>query len=276
MNTTQLGDTRRCVSRAAFAVMAPFFLLISLSAQASTYKPPKAVQKWLEERKEEFVPSKIEAAPVKGMTTVWIGLTTLLVSNDGKFYIPGEVVGSGDNKSVFEPARAERRLKVINELKAKAIRFAPENPKHEIFVFTDTDCGYCRMLHQQMESYHKLGIAVNYLAYPRNGDQSPTWKIMESVWCAADPRAALTLAKLGQTIPETTCDNPVRADFNAAQQLGVRGTPSLIFEDGRFFPGFAPADRLLAEITGEIPAPAEPQATEQPAPGAGVEAVSAQ
>ena len=52
---------------------------------------------------------------------------------------------------------------MLAEASNKLIEFAPAPPqlaKYTVTVFTDIDCGYCRMLHQHVAEYNALGIAV--------------------------------------------------------------------------------------------------------------------
>ncbi|TVR63420.1 MAG: hypothetical protein EA420_07220, partial [Candidatus Competibacteraceae bacterium] len=39
-------------------------------------------------------------------------------------------------------------------------------------------------------------------------------------------------------------DNPVQAQYELAQQLGIRGTPSLVLESGEMIPGYVPPAQL--------------------------------
>ena len=126
--------------------------------------------------------------------------------------------------------------------------FSPgPNPVASVLVFTDTDCGYCRKLHQEMADYNALGIEVRYVAYPRAGLGSPTYERMVSAWCAAEPLAALTRLKNGDSIPSKTCVNPVADQYELGQQIGLSGTPTIVLADGRMLPGYTPAAQL-AEI----------------------------
>ena len=129
------------------------------------------------------------------------------------------------------------------------IVFAPRAGRRAtVWVFTDTDCGYCRKLHAQMDAYHALGIEVRYLAFPRAGVNSLTYDKMVSAWCAKDPQAALTALKSGQRIPARTCPNPVAAQHAIAREVGISGTPAIVLEDGTVLPGFVEADALAAHM----------------------------
>jgi len=111
-------------------------------------------------------------------------------------------------------------------------------------VFTDIDCGYCRKLHADMDKYNAQGIRVRYLFYPRAGLRSESYRKAVSVWCADDRKAAMTAAKTGRPLPARSCVNPVADQYNLGRQLGVRGTPALVLEDGEIIPGYVPPDKL--------------------------------
>ena len=69
-----------------------------------------------------------------------------------------------------------------------------------------------------------------------------------SVWCSDDQQLALDIVKSGGQIEEKTCDNPIKEHLAMARELGVRGTPAIILEDGQLLPGYVPVDKLVAEI----------------------------
>ena len=118
-------------------------------------------------------------------------------------------------------------------------------PEHTVTIFTDVDCGYCRKLHREMASYNDLGIRVRYLMFPRAGVNSESFNTAVSVWCADDQQTAMTRAKLGKSIEAKTCANPIAEQYSLGQQLGVRGTPSIILDNGEMVPGYVPAARLV-------------------------------
>ena len=126
------------------------------------------------------------------------------------------------------------------------IVFAPVGPrKHTVAVFTDIECGYCRKLHSQIAEYNKLGIAVEYLAFPRAGLGSPDALVMESVWCSADRRQALTDAKNGRPVPPKRCENPVASEYQLGQRLGLQGTPMIVDVEGEVLPGYMDPTTML-------------------------------
>lgn len=120
--------------------------------------------------------------------------------------------------------------------------------KGVVYAFTDVDCGYCRKLHSEMADYNDQGIEVRYLAFPRAGVGSGTYREMVSVWCADDQHEAMTQSKSGSRVAAQDCDNPVADHYAMGQRFGVNGTPALVLENGQLMPGYIPASRLAKAL----------------------------
>jgi thiol:disulfide interchange protein DsbC len=122
--------------------------------------------------------------------------------------------------------------------------FAPKAPKTHITVFTDTDCGYCQKLHSEVPELNRLGVEVRYVAFPRQGLNSPAAKELVSVWCAKDQQDAMNRAKTRQSVADASCDNPVAKQYQLGQMIGVNGTPAIVLANGKMIPGYQPAPQL--------------------------------
>lgn len=192
-------------------------------------------------------PDSISEMAVPGLYEVVLGSQILYLTKDGRFVIQGEVIDLDSADNLTENRRTKLRLSAIDAVgENNMIIFDAKDGKvkHTITVFTDVDCGYCRKLHREIASYNDLGIRVRYLMFPRAGLKSQSYDTAVSVWCADDQQTAMTQAKLGQKIAEKSCANPVASHYNLGQQLGVRGTPSIILDNGEMVPGYVPAARL--------------------------------
>ncbi|MFT5722351.1 MAG: thiol:disulfide interchange protein DsbC [Motiliproteus sp.] len=195
----------------------------------------------------------ITPSPIEGLYEVKIDTGELLFSSaDGQHFVVGklfEVQGQhlvNLSEERLKGARAET-LKGLN--KDDMIIFSPEGEvKSVVYAFTDTDCGYCQKLHSEMADYNQAGIEIRYLAFPRAGLQSPTYREMVSVWCAEDRKAAMTIAKTGRTVQRNDCDNPIADQYALGVAFGVTGTPALVFTDGTLLPGYMPAAKLTVAL----------------------------
>ena len=184
-----------------------------------------------------------------GIYEMVLGSSIVYVSADGRYLLQGDVLDTETQTNLTENRRQDLRRSLVADIDpGQTILFSPPEPKHTLTVFTDIDCGYCRKLHQEMAGYYKEGIAIRYLFFPRSGPGTPSARKAESVWCAADQKAAMTDAKNGRSVPTQTCENPVNEHFRLAHELGIRGTPTLVTEDGTQIGGYLPPAALAARL----------------------------
>ena len=175
------------------------------------------------------------------------GAPTLHVTQDGKYFVAGDLYRLDGDLLVNETEQA--KLSQIEEApESDMVVFKAQNEKSHITVFTDVDCVYCRMLHKEVGKLNEAGVTVRYMAYPRAGVGSESYRKMVSIWCSSDPQEWLTKGKLGSDIPDNKCVNPVADQFNLGNAVGVRGTPTIVLEDGQILPGYLPAEELVKQL----------------------------
>lgn len=169
---------------------------------------------------------------------------------DGRHIIAGDLYALGGSLSNLTEIRREvwRQGLLAKVEPGVAIPYPASESRWAITVFTDVDCVHCRRLHSEMHQLNEAGVSVRYLAYPRAGLESTSYKDMVSAWCSVDRQAALTRLKLGESIPEQACDNPVAAQYAFAKRLGLTGTPGVVTESGKLIIGFESVQLLLAAI----------------------------
>ena len=210
-----------------------------------------AIEKKLKKMLPESIQiNSINSTDIKGYYEVnFEGVEPLYVTADGNYLISGDIYLITEeglvNKS--EARRDFQRKALLEGIDVnQLIIFEPKDVKHNVFVFTDVDCGYCRQFHNQIQEYLDLGIKVNYLAYPRAGIGSDSYRRIVSAWCADDPNYSLTVLKQGGEIKDNVCSaNPVENHFNLGRSIGVQGTPSIVTQEGKMIPGYLPPEELL-------------------------------
>ncbi len=191
-------------------------------------------------------PDRIAHSPIDGLYELVIGPHIIYVTRDGRYMVRGDVFDLAKGENLTEGKRKEARVDAINNLgEERMIVFAPKKAKHTVTIFTDTTCPYCQRLHSEMDDYNALGITIRYLAFPRAGVGSAAYDTMVSVWCADDPRKAMTDAKAGKSVASKRCDNPVADHYDMGKRVGISGTPAIILENGHIVPGYAPPQQLV-------------------------------
>lgn len=180
-------------------------------------------------------------------------------SADGQYVLQGELLQlkGAEVINLTEKAQESKRVALLKGIDRRSTIIFPARgkPKAVLTIFTDTDCGYCRKLHQELPAMSRLGIEVRYLAYPRDlprgGEKAGTAARMAQIWCSANREQAMTLAKQGQAIPAARkgCKAPIREQFQLGQRMGVVGTPAIFTDKGVQLGGYISASQA-AEALG--------------------------
>jgi thiol:disulfide interchange protein DsbC len=208
-----------------------------------------AIRVALEKAMPEAQIDSIKASIIPGYREVAIGGRVMYVSADGRYLIQGSLFDLNTRTSLTESSQAQIRRGILAKVGPdRRIIFAAAKPKHQVTVFTDIDCGYCRKLHSQIADYNKLGISVEYIFYPRAGMASEAATKAISVWCSADRRKALTDAKSDRPVPKKTCPNPIALDYALGQKIGFDGTPAVYAADGSQIGGYVAPEQMLAML----------------------------
>lgn len=195
--------------------------------------------------------NSVADSPVPGLLQVLTDHGLFFASQDGRYLVEGQVFDLQKKAMVNDQIMASVRKVGIDKMKASAIEFKAPNEKHVITVFTDTSCGYCRKLHNEMQTYLDAGITVRYLAFPRGGVQSETFSQLQSIWCAPNKQDAMTKAKSGEFVAASNCKNNVAEQYKLGASFGIQGTPAIVLPDGSMIPGYQPAAQLVAAMASK-------------------------
>ena len=230
------------------------FLLSAILAAFAMHA--NADEKTIREQLGKAMPNipieSVKPSVVKGIYEVNIGSDLVYVSDDGKYLFQGRLIDTQTRTDLTEEKLSSVRKVALEKLgENNMIIFKPKIHSHTVYIFTDIDCGYCRKLHSELDSYLAEGIQINYLFYPRAGQGSDSYNKAVAVWCAKDRNAALTAAKKDQKIEMKTCDNPVDEHMALAANFDVKGTPMIVTEKGTIFPGYLPAKELLERLKAD-------------------------
>ena len=207
----------------------------------------------------DFPVDSIETTPLDGIYEVVSGADVMYISADGRYMLRGEMLDLVESRNLTADVQSRLRHSRVAELgEDNMVVYEPADGEvnHVVTVFTDTTCGYCRQLHEEMlDAIDEDGIKLRYLMFPRAGVTSAAADTLRAIWCADDPQAAMTAAKRGEDVPAhpEACDPPVASQFEAARAIGVSGTPYLLLgDDGPTFAGYRPREQLLDMLEGSM------------------------
>ena len=239
------------MKKSIFTLLIAGFCLLPLYAEAEKPIDTDKLKAKLAKIIPNRTPTSINPTPISGLYEVTYGVKVFYITADSNFLIDGELIDLESRASLTQKTQSAARKAVLDKVPADSmISFPPKTEKkHVMTVFTDIDCPYCVKLHNEIPQYEQLGIEVRYMLYPRSGPGTPSFKTAISAWCAEDNAEALTKAKNREKIESLTCDNPVADHYAIGQQVGVTGTPAIIFENGELMPGYRPAKDIAAMLT---------------------------
>ncbi|MGF1725964.1 bifunctional protein-disulfide isomerase/oxidoreductase DsbC [Photobacterium nomapromontoriensis] len=195
-----------------------------------------------------LVPVTISASPLPGLNEVVTERGIVYASDDGTYFLAGNLY---QNTGAQPINLTEQKMAKINKDKLKGMEdemiiYPAKDEKYVVTVFTDTSCGYCRKLHNEMQAYNDAGITIRYLAFPRGGERSRNFDEMSAIWGAKDPVKAMNEAKNGtfNLVGAPMNKDRVRKQYQLGVAMGVSGTPAIVLADGTMLPGYQPADAL--------------------------------
>lgn len=221
------------------------------SARPQDKQAIKAIKSFLVDQLKMKV-EDIQLSEIPNFYQVMTNKGILYISADRRHMFYGDLYHVQDGiTNITKRKRGQFLSKKLVAFEKDMIVYHAPKEQYVVTVFTDTSCGYCKMLHEEIDDYLKAGITVRYLAFPRRGRDSANLEEMQSVWCAKEQKKALTAAKKGLPIAKVAinlnCDDIIK-QYNLGVSFDVSGTPAIVLANGDIIPGYLPAKKLLAEL----------------------------
>jgi thiol:disulfide interchange protein DsbC len=204
----------------------------------------------------------VRPSPVKGLYEVTLqqGNRQMAAYVDyGKKLILGGPIYAIATRQIISPLPAEVPVKLSNQQLDRinledSIIMGNRNGKKRLFVFTDPDCGYCKRLHGELKKLVSMepDLAIYIKMDPLR--MHPGAYDKARVILASGSLDMLDKAFAGGKLPpagEKTPREQVDATIRLAESLGIKGTPALVFPDGRLIIGFRNAENMHALLTPE-------------------------
>lgn len=197
----------------------------------------------------------ISVGPYPGWFEIISDSRLVYVTEDVSLLFQGSIVDLNSGIDLSEARMAGLHMGLINGIGEENMLVYTAEPASDrsITVFTDINCGYCQLLHSQIDVLLDNGVNVRYLMFPRAGLESESRAALESVWCADNPQAAMTAAKLGEPVTRAECGAPVESHYEVAGKVGLRGTPLIYLDNGSALPGYREASVIIEMIHSTEP-----------------------
>ncbi len=195
----------------------------------------------------------VQPAKVKGLCRVEITFQNrkrvLYVDSAGSYIIPGDVYRTSDGMNLTREAMMEinrftpPQMKVLEKLTAFTI--GDKGPV--VYFVTDPQCPYCKKAEAILEPLAEAGLfQVRVLLYPLKFHKGAR---QECVSIICDKKGLEGLKSRHRSDNQCAEGRKLVQDtVRFLQSKGITGTPTYIFQDGRFQSGVLQRDRLLKRI----------------------------
>lgn len=124
--------------------------------------------------------------------------------------------------------------------------------KNRIIVFDDPECPYCKKLHDAMLEVIKVRPDIAFFIKMFPLESHPTaYDKAKTIICEKSVEL-LEKSLNGEEIPAPTCEtDQIEKNRELAKELNIRSTPTMVFPDGRAYPGFKPAEKIAELIDND-------------------------
>ena len=183
-----------------------------------------------------------------GLYELLIGGQLLYVDRDVNFVIVGTMLDPRTRENLTQK-RLDTALKV--DFKSlpldRAVKTVRGDGSRVLVTFEDPNCGYCKRLWQSMGELKNVTIYTFLypILSPDSADKS------KAVWCSKDRAASwdeLMVQGKQPTTPAADCKNPIEQNVALGRELGINGTPTIIFADGTRAAGALPVPAIEQRI----------------------------
>lgn len=213
------------------------------------------IQQRFEKLYPELPVQSVTATPLTGIYELVLGQQGdyQVVYTDAKvgYLFTGDMIDLKNKQSLTEQRMSELNRVDVKQLPLQnAVKEVRGNGQHQLIVFSDPDCPYCKQLEKELAKVNN--VTVYTFLYPLAELHPNAERKSRQIWCSKDQLAAWHAQMRDGKAPtgNDKCANPVADNIALGHKLGFSGTPTLIFSDGSVVPGALSAAAIEAKLNG--------------------------
>jgi len=231
------------------------YLIFAVAAMTTSLQADElALRKKLTERNPAIKIEKIHTSPIAGVFEVVTGDKQVFYTDaKGDYVLTGNLIETATRNNL-----TRQRIEGLNVVDfaslpfKKAIPIVRGNGARKLAVFSDPDCPYCKQLEKELALLNDVTIYV--FLYPIASLHPEATKHAKAIWCAPDRAKSWTAHMLEgkQQSGDGKCDNPVDETVALGNSLGINGTPTMIFANGKRVSGSQSAGQIEALLKTNV------------------------
>ena len=179
-----------------------------------------------------------------GLYEVLIGGQIYYVDSDVSFVLAGRMFDPRTREDLTQK-RLDTALKV--DFKSlpldRAVKTVRGDGSRVLVTFEDPNCGYCKQLWQNMVELKNVTIYT--FLYPILSPDSH--EKSKAIWCSKDRAASWNEHMVQNKTPAAApadCKHPLEQNVALGKELGINGTPTIVFADGSRIAGAMPVPAI--------------------------------
>ncbi|HEX6632653.1 MAG TPA: DsbC family protein [Usitatibacter sp.] len=234
----------------AFVAALAAAAILPLHAQVD----PNAIKAEIQKKLPEAPVESVQKTPYGNLYEVVAGGEIFYTDANASFILLGPIVDLKTRKNV-----TEQRMAQLNAIDFKslpldhAIKIVRGNGSRKIALFEDPNCGYCKRFERDFQGV--TDVTAYVFLYPILAPDSV--EKSKAIWCSADPGKAWIDTMVHDKLPATEgkCETPLQKNLELGHKKRIRGTPTLVFEDGERIPGaisMADLEKRFAQAKAKV------------------------
>jgi thiol:disulfide interchange protein DsbC len=188
--------------------------------------------------------TSVAATPLDGLYEVNVGKQIIYTDASAKYLLVGQLIESRTRKNLTEAKlQQDEKIDFASLPLSNAIKTVKGNGTRKMAVFADPYCPYCKKLEQTMQKLDNVTI-YTFLFPILTPDSKP---MSEAIWCSKDASSSWSAWMIGGIKPARAsgCKAPaLTSNLALAHGMGIDGTPTVVFADGRRRVGALSLDEL--------------------------------